>query len=213
MATWKLASVAWGRGDLPVAESGLQDAIHGLQKSSATDARILGSEARLTLAQLRRDQGKPADAERECREVLTALTSQKEMEDQEKLALVCLARTLLDQGKVPEARRTLNRATAIPHRWPSALEDMDADLCEAEVLRAEGKAGQAEEAAAKVLAKAKACGDLPQQFDAQLLLGKIELETGRARLGRNRLSALEREATSKGWLLVASHARSAGWER
>jgi ATP/maltotriose-dependent transcriptional regulator MalT len=205
--------VASARGDLPVAESGLQDAIHGLQKSSAIDARILGSEARLTLAQLRRDQGRPAQAERECREVLTVLASQKELEDQEKLALVCLTRTLLDQGKVPEARRTLNRAAAIPHRWPSALEDMDADLCEAEVLRAEGKAGQAEEAAEKVLAKSKACGDFPQRLDALLVLGKIELETGRARLGRDRLRALEREATAKGWLLVASQARSAGWGR
>ncbi len=150
----------------------------------SVDARILGSEARLALAQLRRDQGKPADAERECRAVLSDLAAQKELEDQEKLALVCLTRTLLDQGKVPEARKTLNRAAAIPHRWPAALEDMDADLCEAEVLRAEGKAGQAEQVAAKVLAKAKACGDLPQQFDAQLLLGKIELETGRAPQGQ-----------------------------
>jgi hypothetical protein len=114
---------------------------------------------------------------------------------------------------VSEARKTLNRAAAIPHRWPSALEDMDADLCEAEVLRAEGKAGQAEQAAEKVLAKAKACGDLPQRLDALLVLGKIELETGRTVLGRARLSALEQEATAEGWLLVASHARSAGWGR
>jgi len=209
MATWKLATVLAVRGETRAAETGLQDAVAGLQKIKAIDARILGSEARLALAQLRRDQGRPADAERECREVLAELASQKEMEDQEKLTLVCLTRTLLDQGKVPEARQALSRAAAIPHRWPGALEDMDAELCEAEVLRAEGKAGQAEQGAEKVLAKAEACGDVPQRFDALLLLGKIELETGRVPQGMTRLNALQQEATAKGWLLVARQAKAA----
>ncbi len=209
LAIWKMAALAWCRRDFPAAESGLQDAVTGLQKIKATDARILGSEASLVLAQLRRDQGRPAEAERECRAVLAELASQKELEDQEKLALVCLTRTLLDQGKVPEARQTLNRAAAIPHRWPAALEDMDAELCEAEVLRAEGKSNQAEKVAEKVLAKSKACGDVPQRFDALLLLGKIELETGHVPKGTARLDALQQEATAKGWLLVASHAKDA----
>lgn len=213
MAVWKLASVALARGDLSATESRLQDAIDGLHKISATDARILESEARLVLAQLKRDQGRPAEAERECREVLAVLSPQREMEDQEKLTLVCLARTLLDQGKVSEARRTLDRAAGIPHRWPAALEALDASLCEAEVLRAEGKAGQAEKAAERVLAEAKACGVLPVRFDALLLIGKIELETGRAPQGQARLASLEREATAKGWLLVASHARESARQK
>ena len=209
MATWKVATANWAGGTLTVAKTGLQDAVAGLQKIKATDARTLGSEARLALAQLRRDQGRPADAERECRAVLAELAPQKELEDQEKLALVCLTRILLDQGKVAEARRTLNRAAGIPHRWPAALEDMDAELCEAEVLRAEKKTDQAEQAAEKVLSKAEACGDVPQRFDALLLLGKIELETGRAPQGTARLDALQQEATTKGWLLVASQAKAA----
>ncbi len=213
MALWKVATADWAGGNLQAAETGLEDALAGIQKMKASNARILGAEARLVLAQLRRDQGRPADAERECRAVLAELATQKELEDQEKLALVLLTRTLLDQGKVVEARQALGRAAAIPHRWPAALEAMDADLCEAEVLRAEGKIGQAQKIAEKVLAKAEACGDLPQRFDALLLLGKIELETGRAPQGTARLAALEREATAKGWLLVASQARSAGRER
>ncbi len=209
MAFWKLATVMLVLKDSPAAAPRLQEAIHGMQKIRTADARILGSEARLALAQLRRNQGRPAEGERECREVLAELAPQKEMEDQEKLTLVCLTRTLLDQGKVPEARQALNRAAAIPHRWPAALEDMDAELCEAEVLLAEGKAGEAEKAADMVLAKAEACGDVPQRFDALLLLGKIELETGRVPQGTARLDALRQEATAKGWLLVASKARDA----
>ena len=209
MTIWKVATADWAGGHLSATETELKDAIAGLQVIKATDARIVEAEARLVLTQLRRDQKRSAEAERECRAVLAELASQKELEDQEKLALVCLARTLLDQGKVSQARQALNRAAAIPHRWPSALEDMDAELCEGEVLRAEGKTDQAQQAAEKVLAKAEACGDVPQRFDALLLLGKIELETGRAPQGIARLDALQQEATAKGWLLVASHAKAA----
>jgi ATP/maltotriose-dependent transcriptional regulator MalT len=60
VAAWKLAAVSSARGDLPAAESRIQDAMHDLRKITATDVWIMDAEIRLALAQLRRDQGKPA---------------------------------------------------------------------------------------------------------------------------------------------------------
>lgn len=52
-------------------------------------------------------------------------------------------------------------------------------------------------------------GFLDFEFEARLALGEIELASGQVAAGRARLETLEKEATAKGFLLIARQAAAA----
>jgi hypothetical protein len=52
-------------------------------------------------------------------------------------------------------------------------------------------------------------GFVPQEFDAELALGMLELQNGGTASGRRRLVALENDAKAKGFLLIARKASEA----
>jgi len=66
------------------------------------------------------------------------------------------------------------------------------------------------EAAVAELSKVHRVSD---QFEAQLALGEIEMKSGKPASGRPRLAALEKEATTKGFLLIARKAHIAANNR
>jgi len=54
-------------------------------------------------------------------------------------------------------------------------------------------------------------GFLLGQFESRLALGEIEMKSGQIAAGRTRLAALEKEASEKGFILIARKAqRNAG---
>ena len=68
--------------------------------------------------------------------------------------------------------------------------------------------GHASESLEAVLAEALKTRMIPQQFEARLALGEIELKSGKTPKGRARLVALEKDANDKGFLLIARKAAS-----
>jgi hypothetical protein len=60
-----------------------------------------------------------------------------------------------------------------------------------------------------VLAEATAASVVDVQFKARLAIGQLEMASGQTEAGRQRLRALAREASAKGFRLIARKARAA----
>jgi len=69
--------------------------------------------------------------------------------------------------------------------------------------------GEASNSLAKALAEATKLGCGRCQLEARLVLGHIEMKEGKNATARERLAALEKDATSKGFLLIAREAKEA----
>ena len=105
-----------------------------------------------------------------------------------------------------------------PYRTPRALllAEVSArevvEIAEAQVLAASGLStglAQANASLEGALAEAAKHHMLLHEFEARLALGEIEIKSGKLPAGRARFAALEKEATSKGALLIARKARAA----
>jgi hypothetical protein len=59
------------------------------------------------------------------------------------------------------------------------------------------------------LAEATKSGSFALHVEVQYALGEIEMKSGRAAAGRSRLTALGKDATAKGFLLIARKAAKA----
>ena len=210
---WALADVASARGDLKGAEAGFDETLRSLSRVQARDARMWEDDTHVRLAELRLDQRRFDEAEHACRSLLVALAARSEVEEAKRLTLVWLARALLAQGRTAEARQALEQASRVNFKWPTVWDTMNLALYGAEVLSAEGKHAQAMDEAERALKEADALGLFPLQLRAQFVLANTELSAGRASQGRARLAALGREATAKGWLLVASQASQAAGQK
>lgn len=80
------------------------------------------------------------------------------------------------------------------------------DITAAEVEAAAGAALSAYSALLDCQARAEKTGLLPARYEASLALARIELGSGRAAAGNARLAGLNREATARGFGLVARKA-------
>jgi hypothetical protein len=79
----------------------------------------------------------------------------------------------------------------------------------ARVRAATGKLDNARASLLDALAAAKSMGCLRCEFEARLALGEIESKSAQTTETRSRLAALEKDATAKGFLLVARKAAAA----
>jgi len=84
----------------------------------------------------------------------------------------------------------------------------DYELAEIRVRAVAGDAAAAKSLEA-LAAKASQAGLALYDLEARLMLGEMELRSGRAEAGRARLRAAETEATARGLALLARRARAA----
>lgn len=73
-------------------------------------------------------------------------------------------------------------------------------------MAALGRAAEARKSLANVLAEAMKHGFVGLQFEARLALGEIEMKSGETVAGRAHLKQLQKEATAKGFTLIARKA-------
>jgi hypothetical protein len=72
-----------------------------------------------------------------------------------------------------------------------------------------GRNGEAEESLRGSLVQATKDGFQGYAFEIRLTLGEVEMKSGKMISGRVRLNALEKDATSRGFLLIARKAHEA----
>jgi DNA-binding winged helix-turn-helix (wHTH) protein/tetratricopeptide (TPR) repeat protein len=174
-----------------------------IRKSGGDQLTIAETQLGLTGLSLE-EAHSPAEQEASARQVIEVFQKQKARDD-EIQAWCILARALLAQGKAPaaadaieHARSLAGKSQAPETRWRTAIA--------AARVNSTGPAVRKELDA--VLAKSRELGYRGVELDARLALAEIEMKAGQTAAGRAHLAAIEADAKSKGYNLIARKASS-----
>jgi tetratricopeptide (TPR) repeat protein/TolB-like protein/predicted Ser/Thr protein kinase len=193
-------------GNLLVAEGDFNGA-RGLLEESLAVRTELGArpdiaETQLFIANLSLEEGSPSNAEARAREAL-AVFQQQRMSDREAAAHEVLTRALLAQGKVTDARDAIERSRALTAKTQDLYVRFSSRLSAAHVQAAMGQLKEAHDALEATLADAEKGGFAEVTLHTRLALGRLEVQMGK---GRARLDTLQRDATARGYQLIARKA-------
>jgi hypothetical protein len=111
-------------------------------------------------------------------------------------------------GRPAEAQKEIEGAGPLLAKSQNRRTLLDFEIVAARVSAANGEPTQTGDLEA-TLSKANQLGFVPQQFEARLALGELEMQSGKRVQGRARLTALEKDASAKGFLLIARKAAAA----
>ena len=207
-ALYDLGQVQAAQGDLADARKSLADALKIWSDIGESDS---ANNVRLALAQLSLEDGHPQDAEIGARK-LSAEAVDKKQGELAAQSQIILAQALLSQNKLPEAAA----AATLVQSSAAEISNPESQLSfKISVARVQGLAGpsdaqsQAVQTLQQCLDQAAKGGFLAQQLDAELALGELEIATGKSDAGRARLQSLQKQATSRGYLLLAREATTA----
>jgi eukaryotic-like serine/threonine-protein kinase len=204
-AAWGLA----GLGDIDLTEGKLDDA--GRHYNEALSVRTeIGekgtiAESQLALAIVALERGQPAETETRIREAREEFRREKQIDD-EMLADTVLARALVAQHKYAEAQKEIDAGKTFVAKSQNRADQFQLSIAETQLQAAQNRIEEAKRNLIAIVAEAKQTGLLQYQFEARLELGEIEIRSGKIGSGRARLAALQRDATSKGFLLIARKA-------
>jgi len=123
-----------------------------------------------------------------------------------------VARASLSQRRIEEAREALDQALAPSARYHDREAELLVGVTAACVRAASADPvdrAQAEQNLREALAEATTAGFVDYGLQARLILGEIQMSSGRKAEGRACLTALEREAVHKGFNLIAQQATAA----
>jgi hypothetical protein len=175
----------------------------------AEDAKVEGFAVRikLSLATVDMEEGNFSEGEKLSREVVGPLDKGPGASNTSAPALAILSRNLLGEGKLTEAQATASQAIAIAKQAVALPYHFDANLSDALVKGKMGKTAEARQELETQLALARKHGYQLYEYEVRLALCNVELWSG-AVSARAHLAALESEAKSKGFLLIANHAHA-----
>lgn len=201
-----LGDIAADQGDLVKARKNYEEA---LRLQNEIGEKGPAAYTRITLAALSLDEGQPMQANvGAIREALEEFDKEKSV-DGRVFAHVVLARVLLAQGKLPDARKEIEAAEAIALRSQSLGVHLNLEITAGRVRAKLGETGLAKTSLQTALAKATKAGFAGYQLEARLALGNIAMQSGDAAQGRDWLAALEKDASTKGFVLIAHKAHDA----
>lgn len=211
-AAWGLA----GLGDIDLAEGKLDDAARNYNEAlsvrTAIGEKETIAETQLALANLELERGQTTDAEIRIREAREEFRNEKQI-DNEMLADTVLARALVAQHKYTEAQKEVTAGKAVLAKSQNRPNQLQLEIAEAQLQAAENRIEEANRNLAVILAEAKKTGFFEDQLKARLVMGEIEMKTGKRASGGAHLGALEKDATSKGFVLIAREAAAERTER
>jgi hypothetical protein len=130
----------------------------------------------------------------------------------EAVANLLVARTLLVEDHIAEARKGVDQAMRVATETHNRELEWSAALTAARVRAASGNPAEISESIAgldRVIEDATAARFADVALEARLALGEIEMKSGNRAAGRASLESLERESTSGGFLAIARKAAAA----
>ncbi|HEY4879794.1 MAG TPA: protein kinase [Candidatus Acidoferrales bacterium] len=194
-------------GDLELAQDRMDHAGKNYQESFQVYTQLadaLGlAVSNTALASLALEQNRPSEAESRARLAADALRSQGNA-DVERDALSTLARALITENKLPEARTTIDRAKSLP----SQDLGIGIGLAIAEAYL-EAREGKVEGAAKSLTAEIqKAAGKKLKRYELQARLAKVEIDSQTETTPSTKLEAkrLQSDANGSGFTLIARKA-------
>ncbi len=202
-------------GDLAAAGRALDDAlaIRSELGEKGMMARTQLIRGQLLIETQRFSDPPEGDKRREAEALMREVTGELSKEarrDDEITATTVLARALLAQGKLDEAREVSARAMSRASSSQNPVIRISIAITDARLLAAVGDFASASRGLEAVLGEATELGLLGLTFEARLALGEIEIAAGDAAgAGRARLRTLAEEAESAGFGLIARAAAMA----
>lgn len=192
-------------GDLAAARKDQEDA---LALRTELGEKATPVENSLALARLTFEEGRPQEALSAARKVALDAQVQKQVE-YEASARELAARCLLRSGDLADASGEIQQAEKLLAKSDNHAARLAVALAGARVAIASGDFSGARAKLSAALAEATKGNLLYFQYDARLVLGELEIKSGKVATGRNRLTVLEKESAAKGFLLIAGKAKAA----
>jgi TolB-like protein/Tfp pilus assembly protein PilF len=194
-------------GDIDLAQDRLDNAAkhfhESLQLNQQLDDKSGQAVDNAALASLALEQARSAEAETMASQAADAFRVQKNA-DLEMDALATLARALVAQGKLAEARNAMERAKSLPAQDESIrLKLTITDAC---LLAREGKAAEASRLLAESTQKASERKWKRSEFEAILARAEIESQSGELPSTRLLAKRLQADAHAAGFALIARKA-------
>jgi hypothetical protein len=175
-------------------------------------ARRGATIAQIAFAGVLIEMGRPTGIDAPLQHAIAELQSEKDVTE-EALARAMLARGLLAMGAAEKnvaAQKEVNAAIPVVRNVEDPRPRLELIVAAARAGAALGGAASAAKTLESTLTEAQKFGYVPIEFEIRLALGEIEIKSGKADAGRARLSALQNEASGKGFFLVAQKAQAAG---
>jgi len=201
-AIFGIGNILFARGDLPGARGKHEEAL-ALRKGLGEEGAL--AESYIALARTLIEQGDPGQAEAAAREAMKALQSEKGA-DKNAIAYSILARSLLAEGKVEEAQKAAAQADTFLAKEQNCGVRLFVGLTDARVVAASGMTVKARRQLVSAMDSAKNHGFVGYEFEARLALGQLEMENGQPMVARPLLERLEKDASKKGFGLIARKA-------
>ena len=200
-----LGDIFEAEGKLPEAE---QNRLQALKLRSDLGDRADVADTHVSLAEGAIEDGHPAEAEAPLREAIAELSALKVMDD-EAAAYSMLARDLLLLGRPVEALKIVDTASDLVKQSHNRGVRLAFAIVAARVRAANGMSAEALQSLRSTLAESTRFGFVSYQLEARLALHELDLKSSRAAAARSQLAALEKEARTRGFNLIARRAAAA----
>ena len=204
-ALFGLGEILFAQGDLSVAREKHEEAL-AIREKAGEKGDI--SASRLSLADVSLEEGHGSEAEAVARQAAEEFRVQKAVDDQARAESV-LARSLLMQNRLSDAEAAIAGARQLVVQSHNRDARIHVAIADARIRAASGKTVEAARLLENNLRQAQKAGFVGLQLDARLALGEAEIRAGNVIQGHTRLEALERDATAKGFALIARKAAAA----
>jgi len=197
-----LGDVLRDRGELVAARKSYEESL-ALRKQLGEKQTI--AETQVSLAEVSIEEHAAADAEvmlRGCKKQF----HEEHQADDELSASVALTSALLAQGKNAEAEAELQRMRALAASSQNRLGRLQYELASGRTELVSGHPQNAAGTFSKVLREARASGFAGLEMEARLAVAELEKKAGRLAAAAQQSAAVEKEARSRGFGLIARRA-------
>jgi serine/threonine protein kinase/tetratricopeptide (TPR) repeat protein len=205
-----LGDILIARGDLTGARKQHEAALALRQKNQGA-VRVL-FDSRIRTAQLSLEEGHPSDGETGVRQALKDYAAQNEPDAQIEAHTV-LVRALLAQDKLAAAQQVVAEDRKLVANTEDRVNLLNVNISSAQVESGAGNSAEASRLLRASIEESRNSGFTAIQLEARLALGKTETKAGNLTSGRGTLALLEKDAKTKGFLLIARKAAAAAKQR
>ena len=202
-----LGTVLMNQGDLAQSRKNYESALSLRNELGEKEA---ASDSLLDLAKLSLEEGNPGVAQASITKALPEIHAQKST-DREAFAHAILALAYLDQNKIVEAKAQITLSQRLSAKTQHRGMALQIATAAARVQAASGKSAavSAISSLQALIPQAEGYGFVGYAFDARLALGQAEKRSGATSAARDHLVTLQKDASSKGFQLVATKAARA----
>jgi tetratricopeptide (TPR) repeat protein len=204
-ATHGLCHVEALAGDLPTAKKQCLDAL-GTRQEMGDKATI--AETRSRYAELLIEEGQPQEAETLLRQALEQFVAER-LSDDEIEGRAMLANALAAQGKTVEAQSEIKRAEKLAAKSQNAAIRLKLQVVAARQRARTDTIVKAKDRLETVRAAATKYGLIGYEFEAELALGELEMNSGQTAAARLHLASLQKAAAASGFLSISRKAATA----